>query len=176
MDIKKLAGDYNKKKAEASAAIKKVEELKSKIKELKSAISAIKELVRKNGSLLWSVMNKGFTLNDGIANDILAYEGRAGGPTEKEKLEIKDLRKTVLALDKALTLLGYKRDKFISAGVPEIEQAEYSWVSERLTQLQKDTGLMDKDSLDSQSLIGKETIDKIINMISEKILNPILKQ
>jgi hypothetical protein len=142
------------------------------IEELRSARSAVEKLAKKNGSLMWFVMNiKGYTLNDGLANDITGAEGRQGGPTAEEKKLITDVRTTIIALDKALTLLDYKRHLFINAGVPEIQQAEYSWISERLTQFQKDKGLMSKDSYETRSLTGKNTIDRIIKTINEKIVN-----
>jgi hypothetical protein len=140
------------------------------IDELRSARSSIEKLTKKNGSLLWFVMNLGsYTLNDGLANDITDAENRYGGPSADEKNAIIDLRVTVLALDKALSLIGYKRDKFIMAGVPEAKQADYSWISERLTQFQKDKGLMSRDSYDSRSLTGKKTINEIIKILNENI-------
>jgi len=156
-----------------AAGIKKLTSAELKqINELKAARSNIENLSKKSGSLMWFVMNiKGYTLNDGLANDITSAEGRQGGPTVEEKKLITDVRTTIIALDKALTLLGYKRHLFIKAGVPEMQQAEYNWISERLTQFQKDKGLMSKDSYDTRSLTGKNTIDKIIKTMNEKILN-----
>lgn len=152
-----------------SAAKRLSPETAKKISELKGAKAKLEGLIHKSGSLLWFVMNiGGYTLNDGLANDITNADKRSGGPSADEKSAILDLRVTVLALDRALSLLGYKRDKFIMAGVPEIQQAEYHWISERLTKFQKDRGLISKDSYDTRSLTGKRTIAEINKALSEK--------
>jgi hypothetical protein len=168
-----MVGEISKTGIKPVSGAQKLSAEKSKrINELKAAKLNIEKLTKKNGSLLWGLMNiSGYTLNDGLANDIIDAGNRYGGPSINEKNALADFRVTMLALDKALTLLGYKRDKLIEAGVPEVKQAEYSWISERLMQFQMDRGLISKDSRDTRSLTGKKTINELIKTINEKILS-----
>lgn len=145
-----------------------------KINELKKAKSEIERLMRKpNSWLQWVKVHDpdpNYTLNDGMANEILEHGGEFKSlPLERQR-QIADLKETILALDKALTLLGYKRNLYIQPGISESEQVYYSWISERLTQFQKDQGLIPKESRDTRSLAGLKTIKGLLKAIDGQIL------
>lgn len=145
-------------------------EAAKKIGELRDALKNIKSLMREPDSILWNVNHiHKYMLNDDLNNFILGAEGRAGGPTKKEQAAIKDLRKTILALDKALTLLGYKRNFSFRSDIPESERADLDWISDRFVQFQKDRGMMDKGDTQKRAAIGKKTIDELIKAMNRKI-------
>lgn len=140
-----------------------------KIKEIKDTVKEIKSSMGEKNSLLWQMNNiNDFTLDNNKNNYILESGGRAGEPTPKEK---KDLRITILILDRALTLLGYKRDIFTQLGKPDIDQADFSWISKRFVRFQKSRGLMGMASMQSQAVIGKKSIDELIKALNEKAID-----
>lgn len=138
-----------------------------KISEFKDAIKKINDLMREPNSLLWKVDREGLQLSYGTCNPIMEAGGPARKLKPKEEKNIKDLRRTVLALDNALTLLGFQRDIITQLGVPESEQADFSWISKRFVRFQKKRGLMAMESMQSQAVIGKKSIDELLKALNE---------
>ncbi len=111
-------------------------------KEKKLLLSAIKAERAKEGSPLWRVVNT----SKNITPFVLSYNTDEILSDPSKKALAQQIRKTYLLLDRSLTALGYKRDRFKEPGVSDEKQIDWSWINLRMVKFFKDQGLLAKDS------------------------------
>jgi hypothetical protein len=140
---------------------------KKQLADIKAAKEKLSSLMRRPKTPIHDVSQGKYTLSDGTANAVLDAQGRAGGPTPAEAIEIRDMKEAILALDKALTALGYERHIYTTPGVKDIDQVNYSWVSERLTLFQIDQNLIQAGISDKRSLTGDKTIKAMVKALDK---------
>jgi hypothetical protein len=160
----KAVGQASDKKIEKNLTPEQIKQ----IKEIKSAKDTLSRLIKRPKTPLYDVYRGKYTLSDGTAYAVLGAQGRAGGPLPAEVIEIRDMKEALLALDKALTALGYERHLYTRPGVKDIDQVDYSWVSERLTLFQIDQGLIQAGTSDKRSLTGDKTLKAMMKALDTK--------
>lgn len=139
---------------------------------LHKAKGKLNKLIHKTGSLLNRVMNPARDSNVTI-NGEMRYQSlpsAIGGDSNRAPVlslrELNDNRLTVSALDEALTVLGYPRDK----GVTNADQGGYESVAGRLARFQNEKMGASVDAAHSQ--VGKNTITAILNELNIKAHQP----
>jgi len=111
-------------------------------KEKRQLLAAVKAERTKEGSPLWKIVNTA----KNVTPFVLSYNSDEilGDPSRRAQAQ--QIRKTYMLLDKSLTALGYKRDRFKEPGVADEKQIDWSWLNLRMIKFFKDTGLLSRES------------------------------
>ncbi len=132
-------------------------------KEKKQLLATIKDEQKKDGVPIWRIVNT----SKNITPFVLSYstDEILGDPSKKTLA--KQIRKTYLLIDKALTALGYKRDRFKNASLPDEQQIDWSWLNLRMVKFFKDQGLLAKDSQTTSVRFGIKGLETLQRALSK---------
>lgn len=146
--------------------------LPAKEKEKKQQILAkLKKEIDREGSAFYKIMNgylgDDFTLSykyEEVIQDLRSGKFKAK-PVHRQFAE--ELIKAYLLLDKALTVLGYKRDKFEWIGVSDKDQITWSWLNHRVIKFYKDMGILKKNEEVSSVRFGTKGLTKLMEVLGK---------